>query len=723
MTTTAAIHDQLEQALDDHGHLLYAMALLVVGNRKRSMALLQATFVQAAADAVPQDMHGWLRILLAATPRLADSKAVEARRGRPDTGSASAEALFQAVQRLPVEQRQVIGLRLWLGYDDVQAAHIVALDPDAVATTLVAALQQLASDFDYAIPADEPTVDCAPARAELRRAFGAGRYSAATRGHLAMCSACRGFEQRWEELEHAVERSVRQALRDQQLDRAARAALLSAVHGRRNPLQRPAVRLALLAALVLLVIGGLTLPGQGVTPTARPATVAEEVDPRGLVAQSITGYALPPAGSEMGVWHAEWETLWYFSSGSLAPLRAAAWIDAGNPARHRLEFRHRDGGAPYEFQVGDGDDSLWYALNAAYYGSLYGGHDDRRRTRLVHRWYSAADQEQARAERMQSGVWDLGMAYLRQAATAADLRDLGQVSIDDHEARIIAFSGHSPLGYPAGAPEASALPVTILLTLDIADGRLRSVQELIGPAGSAQTSRTTWRLVQEEWQPNTAALFDGEQAWTGRGGFDRRPAEPAADPGLPLISERESVPLEVLLEDNAAPVWVPGTPPPGAERAVLRWSQAIWADEPEGRRLLAMKPASLTYIGPGRWLTLTFDETLVHKDAEVLQMGAWNVQLRAQRAGRYRVAIQRQTQTNTIWQTGQPAEPPGTMLIDARGYSRAELLQLVADLRPFDAQSLEAQAELFRRNGSRHTGFLFPLLQSFKSLSPSSSGL
>ena len=161
-------------------------------------------------------------------------------------------------------------------------------------------------------------------------------------------------------------------------------------------------------------------------------------------------------------------------------------------------------------------------------------------------------------------------AYLRQAETA-ELRTWGrQRDVDGALLDLVSFNGISPLALPPDAPNATTSHVTVLLAIDEASGRLREVRELIGPAGSEQTTRITWRQVSEEWIDGDQAIsrvFDPREAWNGVGAFT--PIGKLVDPALPLIRPEAVTALVNGYQLGWTGLWMPAGPPPGTNSALL----------------------------------------------------------------------------------------------------------------------------------------------------------
>lgn len=691
----------LEQALVEHGNALYRMALLLTGNEVDAAQVLRATSRCAAQTPTSiADATELLALLLTTVHQRAEDNSFLARvrrlrlpRLRVGDQQHFPNELYRTMLELPLDQRQMLGLILLLGYDMPTAAHISGMAEDQACKTLNAALLALATTGEIASPDTTPTDLCPPVRTSLMSAAANPRHDPALRGHLALCSACRAFEKAWKQLIQRVEYVLRGTLRNYALSPDLRTELVNDVflpHRR----QRRLLQFALLPLLALLFIALTILPGLFRHPVTQEIQAPTLEDPRNLVERALAQVDQPPAGQ--GTWHGQWEIAWYFSDGSYAPLQADAWIDTQNPARHRLQFTHSDGGAPYELQLGDGTEELWYALHPAYYGSLYGGQSIDS-PRLIHRAMATDQQDQARAARLRSGVWDVGPSYLRQAAAASDLRTLGQQPDGNHTVQIISFSGFSPLGLPPDAPGTTSSRIPILLAIDIATGQLRSATELLGPTGGAQTSRITWRLRSEEWVGtgvHVRPIFNVKRAWTGKGDFSKQTYGVSADNTLLLLEKDTLVHPAQLLNTN---LWLPGKPPPGAERALLRWG-----------------PPELTYLGPGRWLTLIpvtrgfatggdsadvlnleATGTAPQTGNERVQIAPWTIDLRAGKGQRYYLTLQRDTTDDRDNDPAPARDTVTMMLIKASGYTRAELLQVIRNLRPFDPQSFLAQEHLF----------------------------
>ncbi len=685
----------LEQSLDAFGDTLYRLALLAAGDEGRAAGLLRDLAGQLAApDAPPLALDEPDLIARLVAVARADEERAARSRAAAKTPRAARANLFApfALHHLPLEQRLALGLHLLLGYDGARLGRALASEPAAARAALIEGARALGPAAGVALTDRVSGEQCAGVR-EILADPGAGlRHSAAVRGHLAGCGPCRAFDQAWVVILQQVEAALRGALRERTLPTPLRErmlALAAPTRARRAPSWR-LTRLALAPAAVLALIVAMVLPGF----MREPVSVVERdpgppVDAQALITKSLARHSAPPERG--GVWHGRYETLWYFNDDVYAPIRADVWLDASNPARHRLQLAHRDGGAPYELQIGDGVRRLAYALDAAYAPALYGSLPTDARVEapaLLEQPLDAAGQQRARDERLRSGPWSLPPAYLLQAQQAGDLRLLGRQRDGGRVVQILSFSGVSPLGLPIDAPGATAERVTVLLALDSEDGLLRSATELAGPAGTAQTGRVTWRLVEEQWLSGfeqSSAAFDIERAWTGIGDFSEAKRAISADVAMPLVATRAVGDPAGLLSRGGLPFWMPASAPPGVERALLLWG--------ERDRQLGDGPRGLVYLGEGRRLIVTFNSSSVLA-GERFAIGPWQVSLRPGRGQRYAAFITRTERAPGPAERGL-FDASANMLIDAVGFTRAELEELIAGMAPFDLAALEAQEGLF----------------------------
>ncbi|MBC8075269.1 MAG: hypothetical protein H7Y32_04270, partial [Chloroflexales bacterium] len=154
-------------------------------------------------------------------------------------------------------------------------------------------------------------------------------------------------------------------------------------------------------------------------------------------------------------------------------------------------------------------------------------------------------------------------------------------------------------------------------------------------------------------------------------------------------AERTST-LERLLARADPQLVVPAAPPPGVERALVLWSEG-------GRRRNDRQPPSqIIYLGPGKQLSLSWRARPPGgAPDEQLTAGEWAVSLQVRRAQFYH-----------LWgvSTAPPGNVPGpstdapAFSIAARGFTRAELLAVVAGLGPLDLPRWRAQRDLFEHS-------------------------
>lgn len=692
MTTPAEL---LERALAAHGNTLYHFALLAGGDERAAEALLRdlaAERVAAWREAPPAAPPDEPELLagLAAAAVVAEAKRAARRPTQAGPAARAGRAAAPgplALGRLPLDQRLALGLYLLLGYDSSRIARVLGADEAGALAALTAAVRALGPAAGHALT-DRVSGDlCGPVRAALADPASTARHGAAVRGHLAACSLCRSFDHAWGEILHAVEARLRDDLRGRALPPALAARLLAAARPPRRI--SPTLRLALPPLAVLALIAALVLPGFLQAPVSvvqREEGVA--LDPQELLARAVERHAAPP--DRGGIWHGRYETQWFFDDGVYAPLTAEIWLDPRNPARHRLQLTHADGGAPYELQIGNGRNRLYYALDSSYAPAIYGNLPTRARPEspaLLSEPLDEAGLARARDERLATGPWQIAPSYLRQAQSAADLRVLGRQRDRGRTVQILSFSGVSPLGLPPEAPGATAERVTVLLALDTEDGLLRSATELAGPAGVEQVSRVTWRLLDEQWLGATQqieAAFDVGRAWTGVGEFSETGRHESADLAVPLIPARSVGDPARLLSSAVGPFWLPARAPEGVDRALLLWS--------DGDARSGNPPQGLVYLGPGRRMVIVFN-LFRPVEGEALQVGPWSSVLRPAATNRYRLFLARERDEELL-RSGR-IDPSANVLIDSYGFSRDELLAVAESMRPFDIGSLDAQDELF----------------------------
>ncbi|MEP7188270.1 MAG: hypothetical protein ABI901_03640, partial [Roseiflexaceae bacterium] len=589
--------NQLDRTLLRSGDDLYRLALLLSADEAgASQALIKATRRLALSGTTPEQ-PALIAALLQSLPP--ERKRLRQRRlqawTRPRAATAARADLLAALAGLPRAQRFALGLTMLRSFESTQAVELFGdqsrgVPSDAEESGLARSLEQAEADSirtvardalltlaPIAIPTVSPTLldsasapeDCRPTRTALALNDPALHHDAALRGHLALCSACRAAEHAWHSLSIAVEEALRGALRDTRLPPTLADQLQIAMQPAPPAgwalLASPRARLALVALPVLALVAFLVWPrGVPTTPTASAPPLAQAPEARELVQRARAQLYLPPAGQ--GVWHSRYEVQWAFADDSTALLAGDAWVDPAS-GRHRIQLVHHSGGGPYEFELADGVGSASYAVSSIYQSSLY-----PLSYNLLNRVKVAATPEQQNsmlAARFESGAWGIAGNYLRQAETA-ELRTWGrQRATDGALLDLVSFAGISPLALPADAPNATTSRVTVLLAIDEASGRLREVRELIGPTGSEQTTRITWRQVSEERIESDQAIrhvFDPLEAWNGVGDFTA--IGKLVDPALPLTRSVDVTALVSAYQLGWTGLWMPASLPPGTYRSL-----------------------------------------------------------------------------------------------------------------------------------------------------------
>ncbi len=663
------IEANLARWLAQTGDTLYSIALALAPDERAAQRLLR----QWVADLSRCPPASWQSDELAARLyRVAVANYTDRpleRRPAP-----AAAPVLGPLRAMPLPQRMAVLAYGVLGMDSARLAKILGQEPADAIRTLEQAVQALAPISRHSLPAEVSSDECAPVRQALIDPAQHLRAFEQVRRHLAGCAHCRIFEREWQ----AATRELTLVLR-----RYAQAFPMPAkladrlLHAAVTPRQRIAT-VALAAPVVVLAafVVILIVPGMFRNPVTVVATGANEPVVRAddLVARALAHGGIPePEGPP--VWQARYQTLWYFNNRTVAPLYAEIWHDRDNPARHRLQLRHVDGGAPYEFQLGDGERRLYYALDGAYAPVLYGDLPVPALPNEPALMVSAADPSQQQAAfvaRLTSGPWHIPPNYLHQAAAASDLRLLGRQRIGERLAYIVSFRGISPVDVPADVAE----PVTVLMAIGETDGHVLNITELIGPPGGTQTSRVVWRLVEFNWLVTGEQIRDAftfERAWNGRAEISGMPVQPLVDPAWPLVRLGNVIaPSEIgRVSDSLV---LPATIPDGIERAVfLSW---------RGARI-----NGAIYTGAGKQLIFTFDrlpgiDSAIPTDV----IGPWRVRIEPVRGQRYRVAIE--TNANRRGSNVRLA-------LEATGFTLAEVRAIIESLRPLYSIDLRAQAAWF----------------------------
>jgi len=689
---------ELKRALQRYGDDLYRLALLLNDNPSQAARSMIAATRQLAAGAAGTSEPALIAALMAALPR-------EAPAWRPQWAPAWAKPTWQhaeqatllaALARLPRPARLALGLAMLRAYEPAQIAPLLGSDEHGVREQIRDALLQLApytSASRAAIPEHEADVpeECRPTRAALALADPRIHTDSAIRGHLALCSACRAAEQHWLKLTSAVEEALRGALRDvrlpstvaDQLEAAAQPPLASS---QQHWLANSRIRIALVTLPVLALIAVLVWP-RGTPPASTSGATsgsssAQAPAPRDLVRRAQAQLYTPSEGN--GIWHGHYAIEWSFLDGSYAPLDADAWLDPSG-GRHRIQLVHHSGGGPYEYELANGTQSLWYAVGQNYAASIYPL--DVKATDLRNTFQATAEQRnQMLLARLQSGAWDIAANYLRQAATA-ELHTWGrQRDAEGRLLNLISFAGTSPLALPPDAPTATTSRVTVLLAIDEASGRLREARELFGAAGAEQTARTTWQALSEEWIAEPEAgnqIFDHQRAWNGVGDFVDRAAP--ANAALPLINADQLAAPTLLLQLNHHQMLMPTTPPAGTSSVMLLGQTPGDSSRSNGADI-----PTLVYAGGGRQLAIQ----TVSLDTQISRSGQTeSITLNSDRV--LLKPFPGQGYMAQLFRGGSSRQDPFVTIVHAKGYTRDELIAQIQGLRTPTLATIQAQAPLF----------------------------
>jgi len=329
--TVAIPSVSLEQAVAQHGDTLYRIALLLTDQQGQAEQALRRTVQRAAREGTAgSDLPTLLRLLLGVLDQQRRQRRwpmlrPRARRFTTDGPLYRGPGVPSPFTSLPFEQRRILALHLLVGYDPPRLAYALGAGEEQMREDLAAALAALAVAGGTRLPSATNGEQCLPVRTLLMRDRSLVAIDPALRAHLALCSLCRAFDATWSALGQQAEAALRNGLRHQSMPRALASGLaaISRTAGRERSLLGELVgggRASFVAVplVVLLVIGGLVLPGflssqqrRPTGPTPAPAEV------RALVQRALALTDSPPPGQ--GVWHAQWQTLWYFPNGSYAP--------------------------------------------------------------------------------------------------------------------------------------------------------------------------------------------------------------------------------------------------------------------------------------------------------------------------------------------------------------------------------------------------------------------
>ncbi len=655
--------------LTNAGSVAYSFALALTPDERTAQRLLQlwVRTLREQPPAVWRDDELITRLYRLALSKYADQP--RERRPAPPTAP-----ILGPLRTLPLDQRMAVLAYSLLSADYARLAAMLNTSPDNALVTFQQAITALAPALGHHLTQQIQRDACVTVRQALINPTQHLQLFETVRRHLSTCTHCRLFDREWQAVTHELTATLRRIRDNQPLPTRLLNRLLESASA---PRQRFAQWSLLIPPLVLIIlILTLILPGLLRNPltvvttgAAEPGITARELVNRALVHGGIPEPEGPP------IWYARYQTIWYFNNRTIAPLFAEIWHDRDNPARHRLQLRHIEGGAPYEFQLGDGTRRFYYALDGSYAPTLYGDLPIRaapNEPELVVSLMSAEQQQAAFFARRQTGPWRIVPSYLQQAAEAPDLRLLGQQRIGNRLAYIVSFRGFSPLDLPAETAE----PVMVLMTIAGKDGHVLSITELVGPPGGTQTSRVVWRLVEFNWLVTGEQIRDAftfERAWNGRAEAEGSAPQPLIDPSWPLL-RRANVIEPAQLARVSEPFVLPATIPVGIEQAVLL-------------QLRGSTMNGVLYTGRNKRLILTFDRIPdIDSTVPTEVIDRWRVRIEPVRGQRYRVAI-------------EPDSAPGNagtrIALDTQGFTIDELRAVIASLQPVYQIDLTTQQAFF----------------------------
>ncbi len=655
--------------LTNAGSVAYSFALALTPDERTAQRLLQlwVRTLREQPPAVWRDDELITRLYRLALSKYADQP--RERRPAPPTAP-----ILGPLRTLPLDQRMAVLAYSLLSADYARLAAMLNTSPDNALVTFQQAITALAPALGHHLTQQIQRDACVTVRQALINPTQHLQLFETVRRHLSTCTHCRLFDREWQAVTHELTATLRRIRDNQPLPTRLLNRLLESASA---PRQRFAQWSLLIPPLVLIIlILTLILPGLLRNPltvvttgAAEPGITAGELVNRALVHGGIPEPEGPP------IWYARYQTIWYFNNRTIAPLFAEIWHDRDNPARHRLQLRHIEGGAPYEFQLGDGTRRFYYALDGSYAPTLYGDLPIRaapNEPELVVSLMSAEQQQAAFFARRQTGPWRIVPSYLQQAAEAPDLRLLGQQRIGNRLAYIVSFRGFSPLDLPAETAE----PVMVLMTIAGKDGHVLSITELVGPPGGTQTSRVVWRLVEFNWLVTGEQIRDAftfERAWNGRAEAEGSAPQPLIDPSWPLL-RRANVIEPAQLARVSEPFLLPATIPVGIEQAVLL-------------QLRGSTMNGVLYTGRNKRLILTFDRIPdIDSTVPTEVIDRWRVRIEPVRGQRYRVAI-------------EPDSAPGNagtrIALDTQGFTIDELRAVIASLQPVYQIDLTTQQAFF----------------------------
>lgn len=735
-----------EQIVHQHGDDLYRLAVLLTPDAVAARALLQ----RVARGLRRREPAGALDVARALLEHARTRRNPLRRNETPGWTGASGvrpedAPLLAAIARLTHAQRLALGMAMLHSFDSAdQTSYTIAGQAwrALVRDALLALLPDVDPDIDPSLfEPDQAPEACRATRAALTLDPAAASDSSDVRGHLALCETCRQAARDWRRAVMRIEETLRDALRPYRLSEDVAAQAIAAARPDSRPIGRRLIESRWLHR-ALLPLAALFLATLIVWPRGNTEEPTDPVAPayslHELLERAEQTLYTPSPGE--GGWQGGYLIRWTFVDQTYANLRGDLWIDREN-GQHRIQLVHQQGGAPYEFQLADSRDRAWYAVAPAYSATL-GLPLEGEESQGVRADADAALRQRLLQARLHSGAWATPRLYLAQARTA-EVQRWGRRQLDDGtQVEVIGFRGVSLLGFPPDAPDAGDTSATILLAIDGATGSLREIRELIGPPEGEQVSRTVWAFDggREADPREEARIFGIAFAWNGQGTFIRQ--EEIVSPSLPLVPPEMIIPLEQAMREMI----VLPDPPPDTVEAIL--ARSTWSIDDDA--WYAGSGHMAIYIGSGRRLSIrvlpapdvqALDE-FINADADRVRVGAYGVWLRPGLRWNYQAIVvdvqspvweapeggggeHRQPLTTVV--EGQPplGEAPESngggyplpyqaILVDGRsplrgyvaevkaqGYTRAELLRVLASLDVVTPQRYEEQRAFFAAGAAR----------------------
>lgn len=572
------------------------------------------------------------------------------RRSRP---LSTRRELPRQISRIAPRDRVLLALWLLRGVDGRQLTALSRLDPDTLVDRLIGALRTLIGD---AFP---------PARAASNEAW--RRAIAADLGFKPIAAAAPEYTRALD----AVRAALRGAIGRASLPRYAYESIDGAIILRRESLQtpwwrRPAGAIGLLLTGTALFVLLLIAPWQTAPPPT--STAAAPIDARDVVSQVLARWDTPPITGTLHrrVWARDTTRM----GRGAEPVITDVWIEADSP-RHRIETRR--GATLIEWQLANGEDSLWYAAEPGEGACRWVDLPILPARSARNLEATPSQQAAALATRLTLGAYGEGYHALRRALDAPDLRSFGVRAEADAMLLVLGYTDrdHTPAQQ-------------VLLWIDVAEDELHAVQT-IQQAGSQTAARDIWRLTARETLPGSMPR--------ARPPWSRNSPERAQliDPGCLTLRERYIMSPRVLASSSWFwnTLYLPSTPPPGTTDALLISPNArnpeAFGVVPDTRAL---------FIGQDRSLSLTLTGRTAFVAGNVAG-DDWPLVRTAQGTWAVNLVREREWLRGTLCRRVEEQQCAPAIPIAARGWSEAEIMALVASLTVADARVWLELGEIF----------------------------